>query len=137
MKTLVLLLFTVATFGQIKVSESKNEKIGNIGLFFELKHFNNDYILTYTDLNYNQITNVKSIVINSGDIEAFYSLILDNFDSPKYLDMELKDSLLKLNYVKNFGIVSLQIIATDKLTNISGKSSYITKKQWIKLFGKN
>jgi len=49
----------------------------------------------------------------------------------------LKYDTLNLTFVKNFGIVSLQFTSTDKATLITGKSSYLTKKQFIKLFGKN
>ncbi len=139
MKTLILLLLTITSTAQIKVSESKETKIGQVGTFFSLSQKDDFAILTYTDVNYNLLTEVKSVIIPNSDLEDFYNIILKSFEEgvAKKIDLELKYDTLNLTFVKNFGIVSLQFTSTDKATLITGKSSYLTKKQFIKLFGKN
>ena len=135
---LFILAFNVC-FSQLKVSEYKTEFIGKVQ-FIECSKINDQINFTYNDHKFTQIDVYKNFQLSENDFNELYKIIINNFETVPNdpIKIETPKDILYLNYTKNLGVVSLQIShAVDKNPELIGITRYLTKKQIIKLFGKN
>jgi hypothetical protein len=144
--TICLLTITLC-HSQMKVSTvEKPIEIGKVGagfgiLFAKLeKYQDGNFVLSYKDFKFQQIEEWKSFVLSSEDVEPFYNLLIENFEKmPKDdIRVELPKDLIDVNYKKSFGISVVTLYHfPNKNPEVIGLSQSFTKKQIMKLFGKN
>lgn len=143
MKQLLFISFIflgVNLFGQIKVIETPTtETIGKLqGI--KIEKTGNIYYITYDNLKYLNITDIKSFSFEDVDnaFENLYQMIIKGFDEvpEKDIMIDLPNDIIWLHFEKNMGIVSFQFYQNVNKTDVVAYSRYLTKKQVQKLFGK-
>jgi len=131
--TTAMLLFSLASFSQMKVSDSdtivtvgKYKAFGNF--YAEISKSTSGYFLVYTDI-LSGIT--KSFYFSESDFEELYKLF-SNIEAgkEKRIDLEGGD-ILMLTYNKG----NVELFHIDKY-GITGNMKAISPKQVDKLFGK-
>lgn len=137
----ILLLFVTFSFSQIKKAEEKSVLIGeakNIGVkiasMYKVPGDPDYYFITYDNLKFTQITDVKSFGFKDIDnaFDYLYTSIVDGFkNKEKEIELELEDGLLTIEYA--MGSIRFVFISNAGVSSFSG---YITKKQFSTLFGK-
>ena len=145
---LLLLLFSSICLGQIKVIKSDtHETIGRIAplgkLHIECTKSENTITFTYSDIKFTTIDSYDSFSFEDIDnaFDSLYEVIIDGFKKKKknLITIELPEGegVIFLNFVKNFGVMSVQIAhAPYKDHDILKYSVYLTKNKAKKLFGK-
>lgn len=134
----VVVLFNILGFGQIKSLD--NSQIKNIGKiqFIELNQNNDVITFSYEDLNSNELRGF-SFKNEKNDLDNLYNAIINGFENIPASDiaLELPNDIIYLHFEKNMGIVSFQFIQSlNKDLSKNAKSVYLTKKKINKLFGK-
>lgn len=145
--TMLCLLSIGLCHSQMKVSTvEKPIEIGKVGagfgvLFGKLeKYQDGSYILSYKDFKYQQLEVWKSFALSAEDVESLYNLLIENFEKmPKEdIRVELPKELIDINYKKSLGIPLVTLYHfVNKNSEVLGVSQSFTKKQIMKLFGKN
>lgn len=144
MKKLALLfLFLVSNlvFSQIKDISNQTVKCETVGgtNFTTIEKCDNNVIVKYEDLKFQKISAYKSFTFQNTDnaLDYLYKKLSEGFTNfniqPSTL--ELPNDVLKIEYVKNLGIISVRFYHTDS-AGVIGLSQWFTKKQIDKLFGK-
>ncbi|MDI5899201.1 hypothetical protein [Flavobacterium yafengii] len=149
MKKIILLLVLISTssYGQIKISESvKPITIGKVGnfaaTFLYMEKTDNVYTVFYQDIKFKLVTDFKSFSFKdeNNDFENLFKIIMENMENPPKDDimLELPNDIVWLHFEKALGVSNFQFrSAVNQNANVIGISSYMTKKQVKKLFGKN
>lgn len=141
---LLMLMVASVSFAQLKTSTvDKGETIGKIGApgipYVILKKYSNFYVLSYRNLEHQNIEDWNDFEIADSEFNDLYDFIVAGFENPGKDDIlvELNKSKFSLKYTKAFGSVNVQI--THWRTNdgsVTGLTQAMSKKQIDKLFGK-
>lgn len=140
----IILLFTlfsgISAFSQIKVL--KNETLIEIGKDNSVGLYKKDnkFTFNYQDINTSNLNTFRSFSFNdmNGDVQELYKMITDGFiDQPTgNISLELPNDIIELQYEKNYGQPTVQIIQyINKNKKYVGKSQFLNKKQIDKIFG--
>lgn len=141
MKKLLINLFSLLlasySFSQFKQVEKEN-LIGKVQ-HFKITENESIYTCTYTDIKFKTMNEIKSFNLNKGEFDQLYEIIEKGLNEvPKEsVEIENNDLRLSIEFVKMMGVRSIQITHYDKETGIIGLTSYLTKKQVSKVFGKD
>lgn len=143
MKKIILLLtcfLGITAFSQIKVL--KNETLVEIGKDNSVGLYKkeNKFTFNYQDINTSNLNTFRSFSFNdmNGDVSELYKMITDGFiDAPSgNISLELPNDIIELQYEKNYGQPTVQIIQyINKNKKYVGKSQFLNKKQIDKIFG--
>tara|TARA_S200000501_G_C20630044_1_gene658496 strand:- start:8 stop:469 length:462 start_codon:yes stop_codon:yes gene_type:complete len=135
------LLFTLSSNAQISKQESSSVEVGvakNFGVTIAtMSKVSGDpdyYFVTYNNLKYTSITDVKSFGFNDvdGAFETLYIEILNGFkNKSKRFELNVDDGTLSIQY--SMGSFRFYFIDSAGIESWTG---YITKKQFSTLFGK-
>lgn len=144
-KTFLLftILISIFSFSQIRIDNSPNSiLVGKITAgSISLEKLDRKYTICYDDAKFTKVSSLKcfSFLDVENDFENFYALLLDGFNNPpkENIKLDFPNDNIEIHYEKMMGVVSMQFIQYFKEANVYGYSSYITKKQLQKLFGKN
>ena len=150
MRKLILLAIIIpfASFGQINVVENKpKEIIGKIAplgdVLIECSKTGNTYSFIYRDIKFTSLTDYESFSFRDIDnaFESLYSLIIKGLKEKRTdtvtIELPEGEGVIFLNFIKSFGVASLQIAhAPYKEHNIIKYSTYLSKNKVKKLFGK-
>jgi len=152
MRTLILIfgfLLHFSSFGQISVNKKiQSELIGAFkymgSTYVECNKYPNEdgedyYLFSFRNSEYTQIVDIKSFGFYDIDnaFENFSTMCLEGFDNPpedNYFSLSLTDGDLMVYYTKSTGVLSMYFVYTEN--SVSSKTSWMTKKQTQKLFGK-
>ncbi len=126
--------------GQITIIDTPEViKIGEVS-GIKITKQNNTYTITYENIKYQQITDLKrfSFVDTDNAFDNLYQMIINGFnENPKSdIMLELPNDIVWLHFVKYLGVVSFQFSQSVNKTEVIAFSRYLTKKQVQKLFGK-
>ena len=147
MKSLfVFLLFPLFCFGQItKVDESKEPivigKAENIGMTLATMHkVDNEppyYFVTFDNLKYTQITDIKSFGFK--DVDGAYDYLFNSVAAAakakkKEVEFDLENGRLNVGIVRALGIINVQFNWLEN--GVLSYSGYMTPKQFCSLFAK-
>lgn len=143
-KIIILLAFVFAQFATAQTKTAESVQIGKIaplGAFsISIDKYPDYYMVSFKDQKYKELEKTARFsLFSEKEFEDFYSLIMTGFDSlPKDdLVVELSEGSAWLHFEKNMGVTSLQIKYSDqKNYALAAESSFLTKKQVTKLFGK-
>jgi len=130
------------TFAQIKIDDSiKPTLIGKVSQGqVTLEKLDDQYSICYNDAKFLVVDSFKcfSFTEKNNDLQNLYQLIIKGFEQvPKdNIRLDLPNDKIELRFTKNLGIVSMQFHHFDKNSGVYGFSTYLTKKQINKLFGK-
>ncbi|MCX8531226.1 hypothetical protein [Chryseobacterium luquanense] len=143
MRKIILLLtcfLGITAFSQIKVL--KNETLIEIGKDNSVGLYKkeNKFTFNYQDINTSNLNTFRSFSFNdiNGDVHELYKMITDGFiDAPSgNISLELPNDIIELQYEKNYGQPTVQIIQyINKNKKYVGKSQFLNKKQIDKIFG--
>ena len=135
------LLFTLSSNAQISKQESKSVEVGvaknfgvTIATMSKVSGNPDYYFVTYNNLKYQAITDVKSFGFNDVDdaFETLYTEILNGFkNKAKRFELNVDDGTLSIQY--SMGSFRFYFIDSAGIESWTG---YITKKQFSSLFGK-
>lgn len=135
------LLFTLNFNAQISKQESSSVDVGvakNFGVTIAtMSKVSGDpdyYFVTYNNLKYTSISDVKSFGFKDvdGAFETLYTEILNGFkNKSKRFELNVADGTLSIQY--SMGSFRFYFIDSSGITSWTG---YITKKQFSTLFGK-
>lgn len=142
MKKLILLLLIVPfiSLGQIKIEDKvQPQEIGAVksfGVFLaQLDYYkdSNSYLLSFRDLSYQRIIEIKNFEIKKDDIDSFYNAIESNISNKS--DEEIEVTLDNKDVVTlHFDKKKVQFLLWNGVT--MSPSQYLSLKQIKKLFGK-
>lgn len=135
------LLFTLSFNAQISKQESSSVEVGvakNFGVTIAtMSKVSGDpdyYFVTYNNLKYTSISDVKSFGFKDvdGAFETLYTEILNGFkNKSKRFELNVNDGTLSIQY--SMGSFRFYFIDSAGIASWTG---YITKKQFSTLFGK-
>ena len=135
---LTVLLSTAVSFAQLEVKEDNSELIGEIApmgqMSAEIIKSGENYIFTYRDMKYTQITEFKSFSFQSFD--NLYNFLIDGMND-KRKDQEtitLDGVDLIIDFTRSFGKGSVRLYHSEN--GVNGLTRWFTEKQVDKLFGK-
>ena len=138
---LLTLLISVTAFSQIKVL--KNESLAEVGKDNNVALYKkqNKYTFNYQDVNTTNLNTFRSFSFQdlNKDFDQLYKLIHDGFiDMPKNeITLELPQDIVGLNFKRNYGQPTVQFVHyINKSKKYVGKSSFLTKDQVDRIFGK-
>lgn len=140
MKKITLLLLFVCTlsFSQVSVSTiEKSTKIGSAkGMTCTKK--GNQYIFTYKDTKYQQITDIKgfAFIETGNDFEKLYQVFMGGFrDLPENeLRVDVYNGHLNLSFYKNTGKPLVKIVHVEN--GVYGYPNIMNEKSINKIFGR-
>ena len=139
--TIIISAFLLVTgFGYSQIKKVENTKENLIGKVngIECTKIGEKYTFIYNDANYIHIDEYKSFTFKDVDdsFDNLYNIIIDGFNDVPEEDIKVKipEGHLILQYKKVVGVVNLIIYADQN--HESGKTSYLTKRRIMKLFGK-
>lgn len=143
MKNFIILFFMLSVSfvnGQITMIDTPEViKIGEVS-GIKITKQNNTYTITYENIKYQQITDLKrfSFVDTDNAFDNLYQMIINGFnENPKSdIMLELPNDIVWLHFVKYLGVVTFQFYQSVNKTEVIAFSRYLTKKQVQKLFGK-
>ena len=137
----MLLVLPLTISAQISKQESKSVEVGvaknfgvTIATMSKVSGNPDYYFVTYNNLKYQAITDVKSFGFNDVDdaFEILYTEILNGFKyKAKRFELDVDDGTLSIQY--SMGSFRFYFINSAGVESWSG---YITKKQFSTLFGK-
>lgn len=140
--TIISLLFPLMLFGQVTVAKSDpcDEIVSmNMG-FIKVNKCGEEYHFIYRDITYEHIIEYKSFWFKDEDqaLQTMFNLIMEGFDDPNRdrVTLEFPDDIVVLSYPKYMGKQAFQFIHFVDKTEVTGQSSYMTKKNITKLFNK-
>lgn len=125
-----------------KVNKTEIGKISPMGVtYISLSKYNDDYIFSYKDTKFAQISEYKSFSFKEtgSDLDNLYKMIIDGIDTKPEDDImiELPDDIIWLHFEKALGTTSVQIRhAVNKNPEIIGMTTWMTKAKVNKLFNK-
>ena len=141
--TIAVMLFTVASFAQLKVSKSeKNEPIGEYKLlgkpYVQLFKEGDYAVFMYRDEKFTQIDEYKHFMIKYSDLDALYDLFTNFTDVKKgdVKEVELEDGeKLYFKYGKTLGKWHANVTHRSR-AGVEGEMRFLTEKQLKEVFGK-
>lgn len=141
--TIAVLLFSVVTFGQIKVLQTVPiEKLGRVNSNFYIQKMGDEYTVYYASMqNEEEAASVKKFTFKDVD-NAYYSLhtiITNGFSASPLSDikLELPNNYVWLHYnVGGPGKVTVQFMVSSKEGVSNNISEPLTPEQVDKLFQK-
>jgi hypothetical protein len=134
-----LILFFLTQLSNPLYAQKTIDPIGAIGKKVTLKSDGEKYLFIYQDKNEDADGARSEFVIeDEATLNKLYNLLIDGFESmnPGPIEFELKDSELRLYYIKKMGRNKVEIIHENKETEETGTISRLRKKDVEKLFGK-
>jgi hypothetical protein len=141
--TALLLLFSVATFSQMKVSDSpKSEVIGTYKAmgttFVELTKKDGFCFFSYKDAKFAQLSEYKTFLFRESDLDVLYGLLTDftGIEKGQEKTVDLEDGeKLQITYKKSMGIMFADVWHVSK-AGVAGHVYYMNQNQLKKVFGK-
>jgi len=142
MKKILSLLMLLLAFSA--TAQTEVGKVAPLGSFaISIQKFDTYYLFKFKDSRYTTKTEIVECKLegNEADLQKLYDQIVEKFEtkSTGEFDMKFGDEDVKLNFEKNMGVMSLQFqkyIAKDIDAKVTQTSTYLTRKQVDKLFGK-
>lgn len=142
---LIFILFTFIGYSQIREVETPDSEMigklstmGKLWISCEKYDYNDTYVFTFRDSNYQHITLYKYFKFKDIDnaFEDLYSIIMDGFSNPpkEAVMIELPDGHLFLHYSGSGSKLRFSSTSNYDL-DANGKSNSFSKKQIQKLFG--
>ena len=135
----MVLLFTTPLFSQITATKRIPPVLIGKVQGMDCQKYDSTFVITYSDLKYTQLTELKSFSLNEKDFNDLYSVIERGFNEvpSDEIIIETPNDILYLKYTKVIGVVNLQITHfVNKNPEIIGLIKYLTKNAAIKLFGR-
>lgn len=148
-KILLFVILCCTSFANAQIKVIDCDKIGVVKALMttaiEMKKCNiegnTQYIIHYRDITEQHIGEWNAFAFLDIDnaFENLYNMIMDGFENPPKEDIgiDLPDCRIYLHFEKNMGITSFQFLHfPTPSSKIIGQSTYLTKRQVKKLFGK-
>lgn len=143
----VLLLLILGYNASAQIKQIKTEESVEIGKYAPMgmksivcQKTGDTFTFLYKDLTYQHISEWKSFSFLDIDnaFENLYQIVMDGLENIPEEDVliELPDDMVYFHFVKSMGIPSVQFRHAVGKSDVIGTSSYLTKKQVQKLFGK-
>ena len=141
--TLAVLLFSVVTFGQIKVLQTVPiEKLGRVNSNFYIQKMGDEYTVYYASMqNEEEAASVKKFTFKDVDnaYNSLHTIITNGFSASPLSDikLELPNNYVWLHYnVGGPGKVTVQFMVSSKEGVSNNISEPLTPEQVDKLFQK-
>jgi hypothetical protein len=141
--TIAVLLFSVVTFGQIKVLQTVPiEKLGRVNSNFYIQKMGDEYTLYYASMqNEEEAASVKKFSFKDVDnaYNSLHTIITNGFSASPLSDikLELPNNYVWLHYnVGGPGKVTVQFMVSSKEGVSNNISEPLTPEQVDKLFQK-
>ncbi len=142
----VLLFVSSLGFSQIKVMETvpliqvgRVGENGNSNIYIQKE--GNEYKVIYKNIDPEELGSTRFFSFKdlNNDFESFYKLTLNGYNASPVQDIKLDmpNEIVWLHYVKSLqNKVTMQFMATNKVTGITGTSDFMTPESIKNLFGK-
>lgn len=141
--TIAILLFSVVTFGQIKVLQTVPiEKLGRVNSNFYIQKMGDEYTVYYASMqNEEEAASVKKFTFKDVDnaYNSLHTIITNGFSASPLSDikLELPNNYVWLHYnVGGPGKVTVQFMVSSKEGVSNNISEPLTPEQVDKLFQK-
>nr|WP_315142421.1 hypothetical protein [uncultured Flavobacterium sp.] len=141
--TIAVLLFSVVTFGQIKVLQTVPiEKLGRVNSNFYIQKMGDEYTVYYASMqNEEEAASVKKFTFKDVDnaYNSLHTIITNGFSASPLSDikLELPNNYVWLHYnVGGPGKVTVQFMVSSKEGVSNNISEPLTSEQVDKLFQK-
>ena len=141
--TIAVLLFSVVTFGQIKVLQTVPiEKLGRVNSNFYIQKMGDEYTVYYASMqNEEEAASVKKFTFKDVDnaYNSLHTIITNGFSASPLSDikLELPNNYVWLHYnVGGPGKVTVQFMVSSKQGVSNNISEPLTPEQVDKLFQK-
>jgi hypothetical protein len=141
--TIAVLLFSLVTFGQIKVLQTVPiEKLGRVNSNFYIQKMGDEYTVYYASLqNEEEVASVKKFSFKDVDnaYSSLYTIVTNGFSASPLSDikLELPNNYVWLHYnVAGPGKVTVQFMVSSKEGISNNISEPLTPEQVDKLFQK-
>lgn len=141
--TIAVLLFSVVTFGQIKVLQTVPiEKLGRVNSNFYIQKMGDEYTVYYASMqNEEEAASVKKFTFKDVDnaYDSLHTIITNGFSASPLSDikLELPNNYVWLHYnVGGPGKVTVQFMVSSKEGVSNNISEPLTPEQVDKLFQK-
>ena len=141
--TIAVLLFSVVTFGQIKVLQTVPiEKLGRVNSNFYIQKMGDEYTVYYASMqNEEEAASVKKFTLKDVDnaYNSLHTIITNGFSASPLSDikLELPNNYVWLHYnVGGPGKVTVQFMVSSKEGVSNNISEPLTPEQVDKLFQK-
>ena len=147
---LFFILICLTSFGQISVNKKiQSELVGEFkymgSTYIECNKYPNEggddyYVFNFRNSEYTQINDWQSFGFYDIDnaFENFSNMCLDGFNNvpdDNYFSLTLPDGQLMVKYTKSTGVLMMYFVYIKN--GITSQTSWMTKKQVLKLFGKS
>jgi hypothetical protein len=143
--TIAVMLFTMASFAQLKVTESKpgsEQVIGEyklLGKMYAKLSKEGEYaVMLYRDEKFTQIDEYKHFIFKYADLDALYGLFtnFEGVEKGTTKEVEIEDGhKLIFTYGKTMGQMHAKVTHRSP-AGTEGELRYLTPKQLKALFGK-